>query len=79
MTDHVCKQCHDHRFLESTREKCRQLHSKLGRDAILRQNDPVQTIMNFAMEMFAAGYYEGFSDGIEPDTTTPANKTVDGE
>lgn len=33
----------------SLRDRCREIANKLQRDAILRQNDPVQTILEFVV------------------------------
>lgn len=53
---------YDPQFIETTKELCRELHRQLGRDAMLRQNDPVETLLAFALALFDEGYTEGISD-----------------
>lgn len=57
------------------RQRCVDLHQKLGRDAMLRQNDPVQTIYDFAASVWQEGFAEGYrEDGHTSDTSPqPAN------
>jgi len=62
----------DEHWAKSTAQMCRELHHKLGRDAMLRQNDPVQTLYDFAVKMFDEGYQEGISDAAEKSPTPSA-------
>lgn len=52
---------YDPKFLETTKELCRELYKQIGRDAMLRQNDPVETLFKFALAIFEEGLTEGRS------------------
>lgn len=50
--------------LKRLRERCHEVYQKLGRDAVLRQNDPVETIFSFAKELInEQSYVIGWNDG----------------
>ena len=48
--------------IAQNRELCRELYQKMQRDAMLRQNDPVQTLHEFVMSVWSEGFSEGFDD-----------------
>lgn len=39
------------RAMEALRVRCKEVYQQLGRDAMLRQNDPVETLFAFAKEL----------------------------
>lgn len=46
------------------RKRCKELFQQLGRDNMLRQNDPVETIYQFAKDLISErAYIIGFNDG----------------
>lgn len=52
------------RAMVSLRERCRELYKQMGRDAMLRQGDPVETLFEFAKSLIAdREYVIGFTDG----------------
>lgn len=59
-------------YEELVRSRSKELHQKLGRDAMLRQNDPVQTIYEFAWSIWHDGFGEGMNEAAL--ATKPAVK-----
>lgn len=52
------------RAMRALRERCREVYQALGRNAMLRQGDPVETIFAFAKELISEReYVTGFNDG----------------
>lgn len=52
------------RAMRALRERCREVYQALGRNAMLRQGDPVETIFAFAKELISEREYViGFNDG----------------
>lgn len=52
--------------LESMRARCKAIYQQIGRDAMLRQNDPVETLFRFALELTDDNSYViGFNAGWE--------------
>lgn len=52
------------RAMHALRERCREVYQALGRNAMLRQGDPVETIFAFAKELISEREYViGFNDG----------------
>ena len=50
--------------MQALRERCREVYQALGRNAMLRQGDPVETIFAFAKELISQREYViGFNDG----------------
>lgn len=56
---------HD-RAMASLRRRCKELSQQIGRDQMLRQNDPVETIFTFAKSLIEdREYVIGWNDGWE--------------
>ena len=54
------------RAMASLREQCKELYQQLGRVAMLRQNDPVETLFTFAKSLIDDNSYViGWNDGWE--------------
>lgn len=52
--------------MASLRRRCKELHQQLGRDAMLRQNDPVETLFAFAKGLIdERAYIIGWNHGWE--------------
>ena len=52
--------------MAALREHCKALYQQMGRDAMLRQGDPVETIFTFAKSLIDdREYVIGFNDGWE--------------
>jgi len=52
--------------LESMRARCKAIYQQIGRDAMLRQNDPVETLFRFALGLTDDNSYViGFNAGWE--------------
>lgn len=68
------------------RSRCKELWQKLGRDQMLRQGDPVETLMEFYVEVWIEGWQEGDNTPIPSlaaltplDTTPPAPDEAEAE
>lgn len=52
--------------MAALRRRCKELHQQLGRNAMLRQGDPVETLFAFAKSLVSdREYVIGFNDGWE--------------
>lgn len=60
------------------RDQCRQVYQQIGRDAMLRQGDPVDTIFAFAKSLIAdREYVIGWNDGFEFARRSPDPELVE--
>jgi len=67
----AASEAHD-KAMKALRERCRVVYQQLGRDAMLRQGDPVQTIFDFAKELISEREYViGFNDGWDEGRSDP--------
>lgn len=66
---------------EIVRSRSKELHQKLGRDAMLRQNDPVETIYDFAWSIWHDGFGEGMNEAALSAASIPTGvvKTISEE
>lgn len=54
------------RAMDSLRNRCRELYQQMSRDAMLRQNDPVETLFTFAKSLIDdREYVIGWNHGWE--------------
>lgn len=52
--------------MSALRKRCREVYRQMGRDMMLRQSDPVETIFQFAKDLIdERSYVIGFNDGWE--------------
>lgn len=52
--------------MKALRERCRQVYQEMGRNAMLRQGDPVDALFTFAKDLIdERSYVIGFNDGWE--------------
>ena len=52
------------RAMAALREQCKELYQQIGQDAMLRKNDPVETLFTFAKSLIDDNsYIIGWNDG----------------